>query len=64
MNLWNNLLRYPKFFISSMLGLILIIITPFIKIFKEFKNKTFIISFILLLLISLFWILFQMITLD
>ena len=64
MNLWNNLLRYPKFFISSMLGLILIIITPFIKIFKEFKNKTFIISFILLLLVSLFWILFQMITLD
>lgn len=64
MNLWNNLLRYPKFFISSMIGLILIIITPFIKIFKEFKNKTFIISFILLLLISLFWILFQMITLD
>ena len=33
-NFWTNILRYPRFFISSLVGLILIIITPFRNLFK------------------------------
>ena len=31
---WNNISRYPRFFISSMVGLILIIIAPIRNLFK------------------------------
>lgn len=31
---WNNISRYPRFFISSLIGLILIIIAPFRNLFK------------------------------
>ena len=31
---WNNISRYPRFFISSLIGLILIIVAPFRNLFK------------------------------
>jgi hypothetical protein len=31
---WNNISRYPRFFISSLVGLILIIIAPVRNLFK------------------------------
>ena len=31
---WNNISRYPRFFISSLAGLILIILAPFRNLFK------------------------------
>ena len=31
---WNNISRYPRFFISSLVGLILVIATPFRNLFK------------------------------
>ena len=31
---WNNIIRYPTFFISSLFGLILIIIAPLKNLFK------------------------------
>jgi hypothetical protein len=31
---WNNISRYPRFFISSLIGLILIIVSPFRNLFK------------------------------
>ena len=31
---WNNISRYPRFFVSSLIGLILIIVTPFRNLFK------------------------------
>jgi hypothetical protein len=31
---WNNISRYPRFFISSLVGLILIILTPFRNLLK------------------------------
>lgn len=40
MNFWDNLLRYPRFFISSMVGLLLILISPLIQLAKEIPNKT------------------------
>lgn len=36
---WNNISRYPRFFISSVIGLILIIITPFRNLFKISKLR-------------------------
>jgi len=34
---WTNILRYPRFFISSLIGLILIMLTPF-QAFLKSKN--------------------------
>lgn len=31
---WNNISRYPRFFISSFIGLILVILAPFKNLFK------------------------------
>ena len=36
---WNNISRYPRFFISSLAGLILIILTPFRNFFKIKKFR-------------------------
>ena len=49
---WNNISRYPRFFISSMAGLILVILTPFKNLFKIKKLRIFvIIGFILFIAI-------------
>jgi hypothetical protein len=40
---WNNVSRYPRFFISSVIGLTLIIITPFRNLFKIPKLRIFLI---------------------
>ena len=45
---WNNISRYPRFFISSVAGLILVILTPFKNLFKIKNLRIFVlISFIL-----------------
>jgi len=59
-NFWNNIFRYPRFFISSCIGLILVIITPFIKLFKVPKLRSLLFLFILLLFLSLYIILKNM----
>jgi hypothetical protein len=56
-NFWENLRRYPSFFISSFTGLILVILTPFKKLFKIPKLRIFTFSCIILLLIALYFIL-------
>ena len=49
---WNNISRYPRFFISSLAGLILIILAPFKNLFKIKKLRIFvIISFIFFILL-------------
>jgi hypothetical protein len=45
---WNNISRYPRFFISSFLGLILIIITPLRNLLK-IKKFRFILPIIFIL---------------
>jgi len=60
-NFWNNLRRYPSFFISSFTGLILVILTPLKKLFKVPKLRVFALLFIILFLISLYIILKTMI---
>jgi len=53
-NFWNNIFRYPRFFISSFIGLILVILNPFRKIFKVTKLRSLLFLFILLLFVSLY----------
>ena len=60
---WTNIIRYPRFFITSLLGLILIIIKPFIKVLKTSKLSIFFIIFILILIISLYNILINILNL-
>ena len=45
---WNNILRYPRFFISSFSGLIFVLLTPFRNLFKIRKLRILVISFILI----------------
>ena len=47
MSFWNNLLRYPRFFISSIIGLVLVLINSVLKTFKTVPDKR-ILLFILL----------------
>nr|YP_011005261.1 hypothetical protein V2473_pgp014 [Aureophycus aleuticus]WAM62124.1 hypothetical protein [Aureophycus aleuticus] len=61
---WDNLLRYPRFFVSSMLGLILILLTPIIEQLKKFNDKKIIYFFLITILITLFYILKEMLSLE
>jgi len=60
-NFWTNIVRYPRFFISSMIGLILIILTPFRNLFKIPKLRWFLILFILVFIFSLYFVLINMV---
>jgi hypothetical protein len=60
-NFWTNITRYPRFFISSMIGLILIILTPFRNLFKTPKLRWVLILFSLVFIISLYFIIRSMI---
>jgi len=57
---WKNIVRYPRFFISSVAGLILVIITPFKNLFKVQKLRIFLIIGFLLFLTTLYFILVNM----
>jgi hypothetical protein len=60
---WNNILRYPRFFISSLAGLILVILAPFRNLFKIPKLRIFLVLFIIFFFISLYFILVNMLSL-
>ena len=60
-NFWTNIVRYPRFFISSMAGLILVILTPFRKLFKTPKLRWFLILFSLVFIVSLYLIIRNMV---
>ena len=53
---WKNILRYPRFFITSLTGLIFVILAPFKNLFKIKKLR-----FILIILSGLFFLIFYMI---
>jgi hypothetical protein len=48
---WTNVSRYPRFFISSLVGLILVIVAPFRNLFK-IKKFRFIIPILFLIIVS------------
>ena len=49
---WNNIYRYPRFFVSSLIGLILVILTPVRNLLK-IKKFRFILPIVLVLLIGI-----------
>jgi Protein of unknown function (DUF751) len=57
---WNNIVRYPRFFISSLAGLILVIITPIKNLFKVRKLRILLILVLLLSFSALYFILLNM----
>lgn len=61
---WDNLLRYPRFFISSMIGLILVLINPIISQLKKFNDKKIIVIFFIIVSIALFCILKEMLNFE
>ena len=58
---WTNILRYPRFFISSLIGLLLVIITPFRNLFKNPQSRIFLLIFVLGFIIALYSILKSMV---
>nr|BBK20363.1 ycf33 protein [Cryptomonas curvata] len=61
---WDNILRFPRFFISSTLGLILTIIGPFFNLLKSPQTSLILFSIILIIVIFLFLTLKAMLNLD
>lgn len=59
-NFWLNIVRYPRFFVSSVIGLILVILTPFKNLFKIPKLKLVLILFSILFVVLLYLILKNM----
>jgi hypothetical protein len=51
---WSNVSRFPRFFISSLAGLILIILTPFKNLLKIKKLRGLIILTVCLFIIILY----------
>ena len=58
---WNNILRYPRFFISSLAGLIVIILEPFKNLFKIKKIRNVLTVILILFILVLYFILKNMI---
>jgi hypothetical protein len=58
---WTNILRYPRFFVSSLIGLLLVILTPFRNLFKNPQSRIFVIAFLLFFGIALYVILKNMV---
>lgn len=58
---WNNISRYPRFFISSVAGLILIILAPFKNLLKIKKLRIFVIIGFILFIGILYFIILNMV---
>jgi uncharacterized membrane protein len=52
---WKNISRYPRFFIASLVGLILVILAP-LKNLLKFKQSKIFLPVSLILLVFLFYI--------
>ena len=57
---WTNVSRYPRFFISSLAGLLLIILTPFRNLLKVKKFKILFPLILIVFSFSLYFILVSM----
>jgi Protein of unknown function (DUF751) len=54
---WTNISRFPRFFISSLAGLILVILTPFRNLLKIKKFRILVPIGFLLFVFTISWIL-------
>jgi len=55
-NFWNNISRYPRFFVSSLIGSLLIILTPFKTLLKNIQLRSIFILIIFFLISLLYFI--------
>ena len=60
-NFWNNISRYPRFFISSLIGSILVILAPFKNLFKIKKFRIILILIFTLFIILLYVVIKNMV---
>jgi hypothetical protein len=54
-NFWENISRYPRFFISSFSGLIIIILTPLKGFLKTSRLRFIFLIFIITLIVILYF---------
>ena len=54
---WNNISRYPRFFISSMVGLILVILAPLKNLLKVPKLRIILIVSVIIFFTLLYFVL-------
>ena len=59
-NFWENVLRYPRFFISSLAGLILVLLSPLKNFLKTTKSRLILVLFIVVFLLIIYFILKNM----
>jgi uncharacterized membrane protein len=57
---WTNISRYPRFFISSLAGLILVILAPFRNLFKIKKLRILVPIVFLLVVLAIYFIIKNM----
>jgi hypothetical protein len=57
---WNNISRYPRFFISSLAGLILVILAPIRNLFKIKKFQFLVPIILIVFFLVLYFILLNM----
>lgn len=60
-NFWENILRYPRFLISSLTGLILVLLSPLKILLKNKKSKLILILFMLSFFVSISFIIKNMV---
>lgn len=60
-NFWENILRYPRFFVSSLVGLILVLLNPLKNLLKTTKSRAILIIFILSFFVSIYLIIKNMV---
>ena len=58
---WNNISRYPRFFVSSLIGLILVILAPFKNLFKVPKFRIVLIISVLTIIVLVYFIIINMV---
>nr|BDA98185.1 photosystem I assembly protein Ycf33 [Proteomonas sp. NIES-1005] len=50
---WENVARFPRFFISSMIGLILTLIGPFLNLLEKPTTASFFVGLLIILISTL-----------
>lgn len=60
---WNNISRYPRFFISSMVGLILVILAPLKNLLKVPKLRIILVLSLIVFITVLYLVIRTMIAL-
>ena len=60
-NFLENILRYPRFFVSSLAGLILVLLSPLKNLLKTKKSRFILLLFFLTFFVSLYLIIKNMV---